>query len=176
MRLALGALVLAVIGFLLFLLAPTFTQAPTDLPEQQTATAPATPLAYYVVPKNLTEYVKLVDEYTSSGGANPALTWTYERTEITVPEESSTVPYAIEMAANQIKTGGGPARVDVTHFKVVGSTAYVLLNIDKDGWAGVSFAVNKIHPLVERTILLNTDITKVVFGLPPELKADAALQ
>lgn len=171
MKLALGTLVVAISGLLLFLLWPQSSKAPTE------HTAVATPqIAHYVVPRNIADYVKQVDAYTSSGGKDPSLTWTYDTADITAPEGSTTLAYAAEVAANQIKLGGGPARVEVTHFRVVGKTAYVLLNIDEDGWAGVSFALHKVHPLVERTILLDTSITKVVFGLPEELKANAALQ
>ena len=172
MKLALGTLVVAVTGLLLFLLWPQSSKAPIQ--QQEVGVTPQ--VAHYVVPRNITDYVKQVDEYTSSGGKDPSLTWTYDTADITVPEGSTTLAYAAEVAANQIKLGGGPSRATVTHFKVVGKTAYVLLNIDEDGWAGVSFVLHKIHPLVERTILLDTSITKVVFGLPPELKASAALQ
>ncbi len=175
MKLALGTLVVAVSGLLLFLLWPQSSKAPVQAPIRET-TAPAPETASYVVPDNIADYVKKMDEYTSTGGKNPSLTWTYTTVQVSVPEASTTLAYAAEVAANQIKTGGGPGHVSVTHFKVIGETVYVLLNIDEDGWAGVSFAVNKIHPLVERTILLDPSIKKVVFGLPPELKASAALQ
>lgn len=172
MRLALGVLVLAVTGFALFLSWPHSSKAPA---QQIDVTSKAT-TARYIVPEDLSDYVTQMDAYTSTGGKNPSVTWTYDTQEVTVPTGSTTLAYAAEVAANQIKTGGGPARVTVTHFKVVQGTAYILLNIDEDGWAGVSFAINKIHPLVERTILLDTSITKVVFGLPKELKAENALQ
>jgi hypothetical protein len=171
MKLALGTLVVAISGLLLFLLWPQSSKAPI-----QQAVVATPQMAHYVVPQNIADYVKQVDEYTSSGGKDPSLTWTYDVADITVPEGSTTLAYAAEVAANQIKLGGGPSRASVTHFKVLGETAYVLLNIDEDGWAGVSFALHKIHPLVERTVLLDTSIKKVVFGLPPELKASAALQ
>lgn len=171
MKLALGTLVVAISGLLLFLLWPQSSKAPI-----QQAVVSTPQVARYVVPQNIADYVKQVDEYTSSGGKNPALTWTFDTQEVTAPEGSTTLAYAAEVAANQIKTGGGPSHVAVMHFRVMGDTAYVLLNIDKDGWTGVSFAINKIHPLVERTILLDTSIKKVVFGLPTELKAEKALQ
>ena len=167
MKLALGTLVVAISGLLLFLLWPQSSKAPVETPIQQAVT-PTPEVARYVVPAEIADYVKKMDEFTSTGGKNPSLTWTYSTAEMPVPEGSTTVAFASEVAANQIKTGGGPGHVTVTHFTVVGDTAYVLLNIDEDGWAGVSFAINKIHPLVERTILLDPSITKVVFGLPPK--------
>lgn len=173
MKLALGTLVLAVTGLLLFLLWPHTSQQ-NALEQSATTLQPKT--AQYVVPQDLADYVKQMDEYTSTGGKNPSLTWVYTTQDVSVPEGSSTPAYAAEVSANQIKTGGGPGRVTVTHFRVMDNTAYVLLNIDEDGWAGVSFAINKIHPLVERTILLDLSIKKVVFGLPPQLRAEAALQ
>lgn len=171
MTLALGVLVLAVTGLVLFLSWPHATKAP-----EQVAVVPETNTARYVVPEDLADYVTQMDAYTSIGGKNPAPTWTFDTREVPAPTGSTTLVYAVETAANQIKTGGGPARVEVTHFKVINGTAYILLNIDEDGWAGASFAINKIHPLVERTLLLDPSIKKVVFGLPKELKAENALQ
>lgn len=176
MRLALGVIIVAITGFFLFLLWPHSSSGPTQLGNQQATTTAISHLSRYVVPEDLPAYVQQMDEYTSSGGKNPALTWTYHVQEVTVPEGSTTEAYMVELAANQIKTGGGPTYVAVSHLTVRGDTAYVVLTIDEDGWAGVSFAINKIHPLVERTLLLNPAIQKVVFGRAPVLRADTSLQ
>jgi len=140
------------------------------------ATGQQSKVAQYASPVNLEAYVQAEDKYTSSGGTDPALSWQFETKTSMVPEGSTTELYAAEVAANQIKLGGGPAQAVVTHFTVQNGTAYIVFNIDEDGWTGVSFALNKVHPIVERTLLLYPDITKVVFGFPPELQAEKTLQ
>jgi hypothetical protein len=106
MKLALGTLAVAISGLLLFLLWPQSSKAP-----MQQAVVATPDVAHYVVPENSTDYVKQMDEFTSSGGKDPSLTWTYDTVDITVPEGSTTLVYAAEVAANQIKIGGGPGRI-----------------------------------------------------------------
>lgn len=156
---ALLAIVLAV-GLVLLLF-------PTSLPGFLQPEDQGPEIAHYMTPVDLDAYARAMDEYTSSGGVNPALSWEFETKTRDVPVGSSTEAFAAETAANEITLGGGPARAAVTHFMIVNGTAYVVFNIDEDGWAGVSFAKNKIRPIVERTLLSYPGITKVEFGLAP---------
>lgn len=173
----LGIVAVLLIAGGVFLLWPKGTQAPVG----DTATSTATTTeqektVLYASPENIEDYIKAMDKYSSEGGTNPALTWKFGLKQTIVPEGSSSEAYAAEVAANQVGTGGGPGRIMVTHFTVVGNTAYILTNIDENGWAGVSFAQNKVRPMIEKTLLLNQSITKVVFGLPPKLNASTSLQ
>ena len=45
--------------------------------------------------------------------------------------------------------------------------AYVLLDIDLDGWAGVSYTILKIHPLIEKTLRQFPQIDTVIFKKYP---------
>ncbi len=73
---------------------------------------------------------------------------------------------ALQAAASELHAG--PTGADkVVYFKVVDTTAYVLLEMDVNGWAGVSYAIAKVHPLAEQTLLQFPGITKVVFGVAP---------
>lgn len=160
-----GLLALVLIIALVVLYLPHTLFAPAREAEQSAAITSET--AQYAAPVNLEAYIKAEDEYTSSGGINPADSWQFETKTVAVPEGSTTAAYAAEVAANQIGLGGGPARAEVTHFSIVNGTAYILLNIDQDGWTGVSFAQSKVHPIVVHTLRLYPGIGNVVFGLPP---------
>jgi hypothetical protein len=52
----------------------------------------------------------------------------------------------------------------INYFKVQSGTAYVVLNIDENGRAGVSVSIARIHPVVEKTLLQFPEIHSVVFG------------
>jgi hypothetical protein len=73
-------------------------------------------------------------------------------------------------AADWVVAHYGPSFALVSVFVRVGDTQYVLLNIDEDGYAGVSFALAKVRPVLERTLLLQPGIAHVVFGRPPAAK------
>ena len=47
-----------------------------------------------------------------------------------------------------------------------GSTLLVALNVDGDGYAGVSQMRRRVQPVLERTLLCQPGIQKVVFGRP----------
>jgi hypothetical protein len=84
-----------------------------------------------------------------------------------LPPIEASMQWSVDHALYPIPMGGGPAHASVSYFKVVGDTAYVLLNIDLDGWAGVSFAIARAHPIVEKTLLTFPEIKKVVFDVAP---------
>ena len=120
-----------------------------------------------LVPENLPGYISAMNEYVSMGGTNPALTWKFVAKQIGATSTADIVRASAEVAAEQIGTGGGPAHASVAYLKIQNGIAYVVLNIDIDGWAGVSFAIAKIHPLVEKTLLQFSQIKSVTFGFAP---------
>jgi hypothetical protein len=87
------------------------------------------------------------------------------------------VPYSIDLlranadaAAREAGlTQMGPATI--VYLKVENDTAYALLNIDTDGWAGVSFSRAYCHPIVEKTLLQFKNIKHVVWDEAPGGKA-----
>ena len=102
--------------------------------------------------------------YLQDGGKNPLDSWLFVKKIVSVPYTTDIIKASANAAAGEIPT---QAKVVVDYFKVQGDTAYVLLNIDLDGWAGVSVSIGTIHPLVEKTLLQFSQIKNVVFGFAP---------
>lgn len=121
-----------------------------------------------LVPENLANYEKAVANYVQVGGPDPRLTWKFIKKEVIVSNVDNIVKASAEAAAEVIQHGGGPAKASIAYFEVKNDTAYVLLDIDLDGWAGVSVSIAEIHPLVENTLLLFPEIKHVVFGYVPK--------
>lgn len=122
-----------------------------------------------LIPENLSEYVKAVDEYVSVGGINPSDDWKFVEKKIATTFDSGfdLIRTSADLAAKQLGTGGGPEHASVSYLKIQNKVAYVVLNIDLDGWAGVSFSIAKIHPIVEKTLLQFPSIKSVKFEFAP---------
>jgi hypothetical protein len=85
---------------------------------------------------------------------------------VVVPYSTDLVRASADAAAKEIGlTQMGPARI--VYLKMEHGTAYVLLNIDCDGWAGVSFSRAYSHPIVEKTLLQYKKIKRVVWNRAP---------
>jgi len=84
-----------------------------------------------------------------------------------IVQRSSDLPRATADAAAKEAgpTQMGPATV--VYFSIKDGTAFVLLNIDRDGWAGVSFTRACCHPIVEKTLLQFKWITRVIWDEAP---------
>ncbi len=117
-----------------------------------------------LVPNDLDAYIKAMNEYTSVGGENPAKTWPFIKKTVAQATTTDVIRASAEAAAAQITIHGGPTHVTVAYLKVVDSTAYVVLDIELDAWAGVSFSINQVHPIVEKTLLQFPQIQSVQFG------------
>lgn len=93
--------------------------------------------------------------------------------ELPFVKKTVVVPYStnlIRASADAAATELGPSQAGPTtivYLKIENGTAYVLLNIDRDGWAGVSFSQARSHPVVEKTLLQFTNIKRVVWGGAP---------
>jgi hypothetical protein len=87
------------------------------------------------------------------------------------------VPYSTDLlraSADAASREAGPTQMGpatIVYLKVENDTAYALLNIDTDGWAGVSFSRAYCHPIVEKTLLQFKDIKQVVWDEAPGEKA-----
>jgi hypothetical protein len=148
----------------------TSTAPKDNNPTEATATAPViipTLKVTIMYPENMDQYIKAVNEYISSGGVNPVTTWKFVPKTVTVNFVDDVIRSSVQAAAEQIDVSGGPGKVEVVYFKIVDDTAYVELNIDLDGFAGVSFATAKVHPLVEKTLLQFSQIKQVKFAFAP---------
>ncbi|PJC36468.1 hypothetical protein CO046_05550 [Candidatus Peregrinibacteria bacterium CG_4_9_14_0_2_um_filter_53_11] len=120
-----------------------------------------------LVPEDRATYEREMAEFVQAGGVDPLTTTTFVEKRVDVPYTEDRLRASAEAAAAEIPPGGGPPHASVAYFKVVGEQAYVLLDIDLDGWAGVSVSRAIIHPLVEKTLLRFPDISGVTFGYAP---------
>jgi len=138
---------------------PSETVTPT--PEAQTTTLTI------MVPENPESYQQKMTDYAQLGGPDPAATWNFVPKQITVPYTDDLIKASANAAAAEFPTGGGPNKAEVVYLKIIDGTAYVLMNIDIDGWAGVSVSLAIIHPVVEKTLLQFAEIENIVFGYAP---------
>ena len=135
----------------------------TDLDQELLATASVT----IMVPSDLAAFRKAAVAHVQVGGPDPLPSTTF----VPVKAIPNTVvadfrQNAAEAAAEYIQTQAGTSSL-VVYFKVVNGTAYIILNMDIDGWAGVSAAIAQVHPIVEKTLLAKSGITAVKFGPAP---------
>ena len=117
-----------------------------------------------LVPENIDAYNKAMTNYLQEGGKNPLDKWLFVKKILSIPYTTDIIRASADAAAGELIT---QTKASVSYFKIQGDTAYVLLNIDLDGWAGVSVSIGRIHPLVEKTLLQFPQIKKVVFGFAP---------
>jgi heat shock protein HslJ len=120
-----------------------------------------------LVPSDIEEYQTQMTEYVQAGGTDPLQTTKFVKKEITIQETQDLIMASAQAAAAELKIGG-PGHASVSYLKIVDKTAYVVLDIDIDGWAGVSVSIAQVHPLVEKTLLQFPEIEKVVFDNAPE--------
>ena len=88
-----------------------------------------------------------------------------------VPYSTDLLRASADAAAREAgSTQMGPTTI--VYLKVENNTVYALLNIDTDGWAGVSFSRAYCHPIVEKTLLQFQNIKQVVWDeVPDETRA-----
>lgn len=87
---------------------------------------------------------------------------------VLVPYSRDLIRATAQAAARETPDQAGEG---VSYFKIQDGTAYVLLPMDCDGWAGVSFARACSHPIVERSLLQFKNIRRVVWDYAPNDKA-----
>jgi hypothetical protein len=85
---------------------------------------------------------------------------------VVVPYSGDLLRASAEAAAREVgPTQMGPPTV--AYWKIEDGTAFVLLNVDTDGWTGVSFTRAYSHGLVEKTLLQFRNIKRVVWDEAP---------
>ena len=127
-----------------------------------------------MVPENYDLYTKEMTDFAQVGGKNPLETTEFVKKSLKIPYTDDLIKASAQAAAREIAPGGGPPKASIAYLKIKQGIAYVLLDIDIDGWAGVSVSLAIIHPLVEKTLLQFSQIKKVVFDYTPEDKAKFA--
>lgn len=120
-----------------------------------------------MVPVDLEAYRTAMANYVQTGGSNPLSSIQFVAKQVT-PNTVSGDPIrdTAEAAAEYIQTQAGTSSI-VRYFKVMNGTAYVVLDMDINGWAGVSVAIAQVHPIIEKSLLQFSQIKSVVFGPAP---------
>ena len=119
------------------------------------------------VPADAQAYGEIV---TGEQDFQKAATTLSVRKHVTVPFSRNLLRASANAAAKEAGlTQMGPATI--VYLKVEKGTAFTLLNIDTDGWAGVSYSRAYCHPIVEKTLLQFKSIKRVVWGEAPAQKA-----
>jgi hypothetical protein len=90
----------------------------------------------------------------------------FVKKQVVVPYSSDLLRASADAAVRDI----GPSQMGPTtivYWKIENGTAFVLLNIDTDGWAGVGFTRAYDHPIIEKTLLQFKNIKRVVWDEAP---------
>lgn len=119
------------------------------------------------VPEDIDLYRTQMTEFIQIGGENPLKTTRFIEKEITIAPTDDILHASAQAAAQEIPITQDPHATQVVYLEIQDKTAYILLNIDIDGWAGVSVATGMIHPLVEQTLKQFPNIESVIFDYPP---------
>ncbi len=120
-----------------------------------------------MVPNDITAYNKAIYAYGGSNTESPSVKWPFVKKTISVRKSDDIIRSSAEAAALEIRSQADSNLPLVRYLKIKDGTAYVLLNFDLDGWAGVSYAIYAIHPLVEKTLLQFPEIKTVKFAYAP---------
>lgn len=113
-----------------------------------------------VVPENYQLYRKEMTDYVQVGGENPLKNTKFVKKKKKILCKDDIMVKSAELAGKEIYP---ERKAKIVYFKIQNKTAYVLLNFDIDGWAGVSVATGILHPVVEKTLLQFPEIEKVIF-------------
>jgi hypothetical protein len=139
----------------------------TSAPEPSEESAEKILIISIIIPEDYDSYRQAIAEFVQTGGPDPLLDTKFIKKTLAIPFTEDRILASAQSAAAEIYTGGGPEKATVDYLKIKDGTAYVLLNIDLDAWAGVSLSLAAIHPLVEKTLLQFPEIRQVVFDYAP---------
>jgi hypothetical protein len=127
----------------------------------ETAPTPARTMEVTVfVPADVPEYKEMIN----GGDFKAAAKLPFVKKKAVVPYSTDVIRASADAAAKEMPTRGGPT---IIYLKIKQGTPYVLLNIDRDGCAGVSFSLARSHPVIEKTLLQFKNIKRVVWGEAP---------
>ena len=118
-----------------------------------------------LLPADARQYAEMI---TGEQDFQRAATLPFIKKTVVVAYSADVIRASAEAAGKEVPTQAGPTTV--IYLKMENGTAYVLLNIDRDGWAGVSFSWAYCHPIVEKTLLQFKNIERVVWNDAPDEK------
>ncbi len=114
-----------------------------------------------LVPADVQKYDEVINGEQDFKGAAEL---PFVRKKVVVPYSRDVIRASADAAATEMPSQGGAT---IIYLRIDRGTAYVLLNIDRDGWAGVSFSLARCHPVVEKTLLQFKNVKRVVWNEAP---------
>ncbi len=135
----------------------------TELAKQTTITI--------LVPENIDNYTKELDKRYETNGFDAAKTLSanepFIKKQLNVPDTGDIIKESAQAAAEVIPTQGGIEGAAIVYYKIQNNTAYIMIRIQLDGWAGVSHSIAEIEPIIEKNLLQFPQIQYVVFDVAP---------
>ena len=123
-----------------------------------------------LVPKSYEQYQSEADDWASTHSPpsrfTPTSPFVHER--LTVMHVSD-VAFASAEAAAEKASAQSQEPVRILNFTVKNGTAYVDMSLNdlQDAWAGISFTIAKVEPLIGKDLSQFPNIHQVVFAWPP---------
>lgn len=115
-----------------------------------------------MMPKDADKYGEVITEYIDGARSTCPQKWKFVPRSVRISQNDDKLKAIVYAAASQFCAfEEGTA---VHYLQVEGDTAYVLLGMNVDGWAGVSHSIALVTPVVEATLKAQPNIKKVVWG------------
>ncbi|BAJ03717.1 hypothetical protein [Shewanella violacea] len=116
-----------------------------------------------ILPQDMEGYDLQMVEFIQVGGDDPFNSTKMIETPLKQDVTARQLAQTLAQLISPYKMAG-----EVKYYELKDGTAYVVFEMDEDGWAGVSVTIGKIRPLVELNLLQYPEIDKVKFGRLPE--------
>ncbi len=116
-----------------------------------------------MIPANVEQYRQAMTNFAQNGGQDPFYNLPFVVK--TVPENiAHNIEAKTQFAIDQVIDPAHLAAGKITQFSIQNHIAYVQLEMDTNGWAGVSSTIAMIHPLVTKNLLAYPTIHHVVWS------------
>ncbi len=125
---------------------------------------------YVFYPADQDQYEKLMNDYVDGKISNPLQSVQFKRKPVYLAPTDSIKYYLALEQYRLYPPFGNESEAVIPYFKQRADTLYILLNADVDGWAGVSYFLARVHPLIERALLQFPDVRHVVWDYAPDDK------
>lgn len=127
---------------------------------------------YLFYPENWTEYENTINQYVNGDIPNPLNKIHLHRRPIYLYPSDSLKYYVTLNEYRLHPPFGNKEMAQISYFKQKGDTIFIMLNADVEGWAGVSYFLAQVHPLIEKALLQFSDVRHIVWDYAPEDKKD----
>ncbi len=118
---------------------------------------------YLFYPESWTDYENVINRYVNGQLTSPmSKVRLRQRAVYFYPTDS--IKYYVALAEYRLHSPFANRKLaKIQYFKQRADTVYILLNADEDGWAGVSFFLAQVHPLIERALLQFPDVRAIIW-------------